>query len=77
MPSPPVVASSLRVSTKPGQVHRLVVGAERSRLEHAFVEWLEVGGFPEAQDLDAASRRQLLRDYVAVAILRDVVERHG
>jgi predicted AAA+ superfamily ATPase len=56
---------------------RLVVGAERSRLEHAFLEWLEVGGFPEAQDLDAASRRQLLRDYVDVAILRDVVERHG
>jgi predicted AAA+ superfamily ATPase len=56
---------------------RLVVAAERSRLEHAFLKWLEVGGFPEAQDLDAASRRQLLRDYVDVAILRDVVERHG
>ncbi len=56
---------------------RLVVGAERARLEHAFLKWLEVGGFPEAQGLDAASRRQLLRDYVDVAMLRDVVERHG
>jgi predicted AAA+ superfamily ATPase len=55
-----------------GKSTGLVVGAERSRLEHAFLEWLEVGGFPEAQDLDAASRRQLLRDYVDVAILRDV-----
>jgi predicted AAA+ superfamily ATPase len=54
-----------------------VVGAERSRLEHDFLAWLEAGGFPEAQGLDAASRRQLLRDYVDVAILRDVVERHG
>ncbi len=53
-----------------------VVGAERSRLEHAFLAWIEVGGFPEAQGLDPASRRQLLRDYVDVAILRDVVERH-
>jgi predicted AAA+ superfamily ATPase len=41
------------------------------------VTWLEVGGFPEAQRLDGASRQQLLRDYVDVAILRDVVERHG
>jgi len=55
----------------------LVVGAERGRLEHDFLAWLEAGGFPEAQGLDAASRRQLLRDYVDVAILRDVVERHG
>jgi hypothetical protein len=55
----------------------LVTGGERSRLEHAFLAWLDAGGFPEAQRLDAASRRQLLRDYVDVAILRDVVERHG
>ncbi len=51
--------------------------AERSRIEHAFMEWLRVGGFPEAQGLDDVSRYQLLRDYVDVAILRDVVERHG
>ncbi len=55
----------------------LVTGEERRRLEHAFLGWLEVGGFPEAQGLDPASRRQLLGDYVDVAILRDVVERHG
>jgi predicted AAA+ superfamily ATPase len=36
-----------------------------------------VGGFPEAQNLDAGSRLQLLRDYVDVAMLRDVVERHN
>lgn len=49
----------------------------RARLERALGEWLETGGFPEAQGLDRPSRAQLLRDYVDVAILRDVVERHG
>lgn len=55
----------------------LVTGEERRHLEHAFLKWLEVGGFPEAQGLDRATRQQLLRDYVDVAMLRDVVERHG
>ena len=48
----------------------------RISLERAFVRWLQAGGFPEAQGLDDATRHQLLRDYVDVAILRDVVERH-
>jgi predicted AAA+ superfamily ATPase len=51
--------------------------AERSMLETAFLDWLTVGGFPEAQGLAAAARGQLLSDYVDVAMLRDVVERHG
>ncbi|MDZ7271660.1 MAG: ATP-binding protein [candidate division KSB1 bacterium] len=55
----------------------LVTGAQRNRLENAFLNWLGVGGFPEAQRLDQPSRQQLLRDYVDVAILRDVMERHG
>ena len=49
---------------------------ERLRLERAFEDWLRTGGFPEAQGLDESSRHQLLRDYVDVAIVRDVVERH-
>ena len=49
---------------------------ERAHLERALLDWLEAGGFPEAQRLDAPSRHQLLRDYVDVAILRDIVERH-
>lgn len=49
---------------------------ERVRLEREFAAWLAAGGFPEAQGLDAAPRHQLLRDYVDVAVLRDVVERH-
>lgn len=54
-----------------------VTGEERARLERAFADWLTIGGFPEAQGLDLPTRRQLLRDYVDVAMLRDVVERHG
>lgn len=52
-------------------------GAERARLERAFLEWLTVGGFPEAQGLAIGERRRLLQDYVDVAMLRDIMERHG
>lgn len=54
-----------------------LAATERSALEHSFLEFLATGGFPEAQDLAPADRRLLLRDYVDVAILRDVVERHA
>ena len=36
--------------------------AERSALERAFLDYLGTGGFPEAQGLDAATRRRLLVD---------------
>ena len=49
---------------------------QRARIEQTFSNWLVAGGFPEAQGLDTASRHQLLRNYVDVAMLRDVVERH-
>ncbi len=49
---------------------------ERLSLERAFLDWLQVGGYPEAQGLDPMMRGQLLRDYVDVAMFRDVVERH-
>ncbi len=52
-------------------------GAERGRIERAFLDWLSTGGFPEVQKLDAASREKMLSDYVDVAMLRDVMERHG
>lgn len=50
--------------------------AERSRLEKALLDYLGDGGFPEAQGLGASQRTALLRTYVDVALLRDVVERH-
>jgi predicted AAA+ superfamily ATPase len=45
-------------------------------LDHRFARYLETGGFPEAQELDAPGRRQLLQGYVDVLLLRDVIERH-
>ena len=54
-----------------------VAEAEATRLESALREWLRTGGFPEAQGLPTAVRLQLLRDYVDVAILRDVVDRYA
>lgn len=54
-----------------------LTAAARARIERALLDWLVVGGFPEAQGLPSAARRQLLQDYVDVAMLRDVVERHG
>lgn len=50
--------------------------APRSMLQKYFREYLQSGGFPEAQGLDPRDRTSLLRSYVDVATLRDVVERH-
>lgn len=50
---------------------------ERSGVERAFRDYLVCGGFPEVQGLDTATHHGLLRDYVDVALLRDVMERHG
>jgi len=50
---------------------------ERSFLEADFGEWLVSGGFPEVQGQLEAVRRAILSDYVDVAMLRDVIERHG
>lgn len=51
--------------------------AERSLLDKHLLAYLEQGGFPEAQGLDARNRIALLSGYVDVVLLRDVVERHG
>lgn len=51
--------------------------ADRSRLERDLRDYLAQGGFAEAQGLDERNRRELLRTYVDVVLLRDVVERHN
>lgn len=55
----------------------LLSAEERSSLQGALREYLVGGGFPEAQGLDIETRTRLLLDYVDVAMLRDVVERHN
>lgn len=51
--------------------------AERSSLERDLLDYLRVGGFPEAQGLDSRDRQELLKGYVDVVLLRDVIERHA
>lgn len=51
--------------------------AQHSQLDHALLQYLDVGGFPEAQGVDTRSRLELLRSYVDVVLLRDVLERHN
>jgi predicted AAA+ superfamily ATPase len=46
-------------------------------LDRHFREYLETGGFPEAQGLPLAARRQLFQNHVDVLLLRDVIERHN
>ena len=45
-------------------------------LDQQFAQYLESGGFPEAQGLTTGERRHLLQGYVDVLMLRDVIERH-
>lgn len=49
----------------------------RSRLEARLMTYLECGGFPDVQGLDADKRVQVLQDYVELVVVGDVVERHG
>ena len=51
--------------------------ASRSTLDKHFRVYLAEGGFPESQGVAARDRAGLLRTYVDVAILRDVIERHN
>jgi len=51
--------------------------ASRSTLDKHFRVYLAEGGFPESQGVVARDRASLLRTYVDVAILRDVIERHN
>ena len=50
--------------------------AARSTLDKHFRAYLSEGGFPESQGVPVRDRASLLRTYVDVAILRDVIERH-
>ncbi len=55
----------------------LVGHKKRAVLEHAFAEFLHIGGFPATLNLSDLDRRQVLQGYVNTVVLRDVVERHG
>ena len=62
---------------EPSRCANRLIKAEHSQLTHDLAEYLRVGGFPEAQGLDTRTRHELLRNYVDVVLLRDVMERHN
>ncbi len=62
---------------EPGKNPDLLTKAEKSRLDHQLRIYLREGGFPEAQGLDVRNRSELLRGYIDVVLLRDVIERHA
>lgn len=49
----------------------------RSQLQRASQDYLRRGGFPEVQRVDESTRVRVLQDYLDVAMLRDLIERHG
>jgi hypothetical protein len=51
--------------------------ARRARVQHAAEQYLAIGGFPEVQHCTDEQRRQIVRNYVDVVLLRDVMERYG
>jgi predicted AAA+ superfamily ATPase len=62
---------------EPGRKPDRLPKAARSALEKSLRDYLSSGGFPEALGTSARDRVDLLRGYVDVALLRDVVERHA
>lgn len=65
----------------PAQPSNRWTKAQRSALHHQLVRYLAMGGFPEVQSLLAPQhtrqRLELLKTYVDVVLLRDVIERHN
>jgi uncharacterized protein len=49
----------------------------RAHLDASLRRYLVEGGFPESQGIDPRDRMMLLRSYVDVMVLRDVIERHA
>lgn len=62
---------------EPTQPSDCFTKAERSQRQKDLLDYLRHGCFPEAQCLDTRNRFELLRTYVDVVLLRDVVERHN
>lgn len=51
--------------------------SQLSHIEQAFRKYLVCGGFPEVQKVEQRDATMLLRTYIDVAVLRDVIERHA
>ncbi len=61
---------------EPEEIWERLSTDERAAIDAALRTYLTVGGFPEAQGIDIRDRLPLLRGYVDLMLLRDVIERH-
>lgn len=68
---------ALRHQGESESVAKVVGSARRALLANRLRGYLDRGGFPEVQGVDAPYQVRILQEYVDVVILRDVVERHG
>ena len=62
---------------EPAQRYERLKPAERGALDNDLRRYLAEGGFPEAQGAEPRDRAALLRGYVDVVVLRDIIERHN
>jgi predicted AAA+ superfamily ATPase len=62
---------------EPALPYQAMAPDSRTALDERLRRYLETGGFPEAQGLAVRDRATLLRGYVDVVVLRDVIERHA
>lgn len=68
---------SLRhAAREPDEIWERLSTDERAGIDAALRTYLTVGGFPEAQGIDIRDRLPLLKGYVDLMLLRDVIERH-
>ncbi|MBX9929769.1 MAG: ATP-binding protein [Gemmatimonadaceae bacterium] len=65
------------VGREPMQRWAALTPDARAEVQRALHGYLHTGGFPEAQTVDARDRGALLRSYVDVMVLRDVIDRHA
>jgi predicted AAA+ superfamily ATPase len=70
-------AEALRFAGGPIPARLPTHANEQAHGEAFFSRYLTRGGFPELQNLDEGRCAAVLRDYVDVVVLRDVIERHG
>jgi len=72
-----IIRQKIHQRREPDKTSDRLTKAQRSSLEKDLLDYLAAGGFPEAQGLNQRDRNELLRGYVDVALLRDVIERHA
>jgi len=54
-----------------------ITSKEKAKIISSFFDYFELGGYPELLFADPHFHKQIIKDYVDVMLLRDVIERYG